>query len=134
MVVAIWRDFCTLLMVPGAITWGSAGTGIGSAAQWVTVILFIEVARRAHPLLGTLGNLRAVLHGRVDDGRSHDRRPALAAIFRSERRGGRQHLLTSCRVGGQRPGVGPIRKADFFHIDWLPAILMMIFRSPLSVS
>ncbi|GAG05472.1 unnamed protein product, partial [marine sediment metagenome] len=41
--------FVALLMVPGAIYMGLlAGVGIGPAAQWVTVILFIEVARRAH--------------------------------------------------------------------------------------
>ena len=41
--------FIALLMVPGAIYMGLlAGQGIGGAAQWVTVILFIEVARRAH--------------------------------------------------------------------------------------
>jgi len=41
--------FVALLMVPGAIYMGLlAGVGIGGAAQWVTVILFIEVARRAH--------------------------------------------------------------------------------------
>jgi len=40
--------FIALLMVPGAIYMGLlAGQGIGGAAQWVTVILFIEVARRA---------------------------------------------------------------------------------------
>ena len=39
--------FVALLMVPGAIYMGLlAGVGIGGAAQWVTVILFIEVARR----------------------------------------------------------------------------------------
>ena len=44
--------FVALLMVPGAMYMGlMAGTGIGSAAQWVTVILFIEVARRAHKYL-----------------------------------------------------------------------------------
>ena len=41
--------FVALVMVPGAIYMGLlAGVGIGPAAQWVTVILFIEVARRAH--------------------------------------------------------------------------------------
>lgn len=45
--------FVALLMVPGAIYMGLlAGVGIGGAAQWVTVILFIEVARRAHKHLG----------------------------------------------------------------------------------
>lgn len=44
--------FIALLMVPGAMYMGLlAGGGIGQAAQWVTVILFIEVARRAHKRL-----------------------------------------------------------------------------------
>jgi len=41
--------FIALLMVPGAMYMSLlAGMGVGPAAQWVTVILFIEVARRAH--------------------------------------------------------------------------------------
>jgi len=44
--------FVALLMVPGAMYMNLlAGGGIGRAAQWVTVILFIEVARRAHKTL-----------------------------------------------------------------------------------
>ena len=44
--------FVALLMVPGAMYMNLlAGYGIGPAAQWVTVILFIEVARRAHRTL-----------------------------------------------------------------------------------
>ena len=44
--------FVALLMVPGAMYMGLlAGGGVGPAAQWVTVILFIEVARRAHKSL-----------------------------------------------------------------------------------
>ncbi|MDP6507391.1 MAG: peptide transporter, partial [Planctomycetota bacterium] len=40
--------FIAMLMVPGSIYMGLlAGHGIGPAAQWVTVILFIEVAKRA---------------------------------------------------------------------------------------
>lgn len=44
--------FVALLMVPGAMYMQlMAGMGVGGAAQWVTVILFIEVARRAHRML-----------------------------------------------------------------------------------
>ena len=44
--------FIALLMVPGAMYMGLlAGAGVGEAAQWVTVILFLEVARRAHKTL-----------------------------------------------------------------------------------
>ncbi len=41
--------FVAVLMVPGSIYMTLlAGSSIGPAAQWVTLILFIEVARRAH--------------------------------------------------------------------------------------
>ncbi|MCC7204346.1 MAG: hypothetical protein IT441_04655 [Phycisphaeraceae bacterium] len=44
--------FVALVMVPGSMYMGLiAGTGIGGAAQWVTLILFIEVARRANKVL-----------------------------------------------------------------------------------
>lgn len=44
--------FIGLVMVPAAMYIGLlAGQGIGPAAQWVTVILFIEAARRAHQAL-----------------------------------------------------------------------------------
>ncbi len=41
--------FIALVMIPGAIYMELiAGVGVGSAAQWVTVILFIELAKRAN--------------------------------------------------------------------------------------
>ncbi len=40
--------FCGLVMMPGGIYLGlMTGGGIGGAASWVTVILFMEMARRA---------------------------------------------------------------------------------------
>ena len=41
--------FVALIMVPGSIYMELvAGAGIGGAAQWVTVLLFVEVAKRAN--------------------------------------------------------------------------------------
>lgn len=41
--------FVGLLMVPGSMYMSLlAGSGIGPAAQWVTVLLFMEIAKRAH--------------------------------------------------------------------------------------
>src|SRR5210317_319020 len=41
--------FLALVMIPGSIYMQLvAGAGIGPAAQWVTLILFVEVARRAN--------------------------------------------------------------------------------------
>jgi hypothetical protein len=40
--------FVGLIMMPGAIYLGLvAGAGLGSAAQWVTIVLFAEIARRS---------------------------------------------------------------------------------------
>jgi hypothetical protein len=44
--------FVALVMVPGALYMELvAGMGIGGAAQWVTVLLFVEVAKRANAKL-----------------------------------------------------------------------------------
>lgn len=54
--------FCGLVMMPGGIYLGlMTGAGIGSAASWVTVILFMEIARRALKPLSRQ-NLVILLH------------------------------------------------------------------------
>jgi hypothetical protein len=54
--------FCGLVMMPGGIYLGlMTGAGIGSAASWVTVILFMEIARRAMQPLSKQ-NLVVLLH------------------------------------------------------------------------
>ena len=45
--------FIGFLMMPGAIYMGlMAGSSLGPAAEWVTIILFAEVARRSFAPLG----------------------------------------------------------------------------------
>lgn len=54
--------FCGLIMMPGAIYLGlMTGGSMGSAATWVTVILFSEVTRRAMKSMSK-GNLIVLLH------------------------------------------------------------------------
>jgi len=54
--------FCGLVMMPGGIYLSlMTGTGIGAASQWVTVILFMEIARRALKPLSKQ-NLVTLLH------------------------------------------------------------------------
>src|SRR5215475_10852574 len=41
--------FVTLFMLPGGLYLGLvAGQGVGDAAEWVTIVLFAEVARRSY--------------------------------------------------------------------------------------
>jgi len=125
--------FVALLMVPGAIYMGLlAGADIGAASQWVTVILFIEVAKRAHktlrkseifvlffmsgaamgmPFYGLIWNQYFV---RSD-----------AAIAN-----GIAELLPSWYA----PAADSMSyaKRTFFHADWVPAIGLVIFGSMFS--
>ena len=51
--------------MPGSIYLGLiAGQGMGPAAEWVTIILFMEIARRSYQIAQKAGNLPAVLHRR----------------------------------------------------------------------
>ena len=63
--------FCGLIMMPGGIFLGlMTGHNLGMAASWVTVILFMEIARRAlQPALQTEPG-DPVARGARDDGRS----------------------------------------------------------------
>jgi hypothetical protein len=54
--------FCGLIMMPGGIYLGlMTGQGLGAAASWVTVILFMEIARRAMKPMSKQ-NLVVLLH------------------------------------------------------------------------
>lgn len=61
-VTVIGIIFCGVVMMPGGIYLGlMTGAGLGAAAQWVTVILFMEIARRAMQPLSKQ-NLVVLLH------------------------------------------------------------------------
>ena len=121
--------FIALLMVPGAIYMGLlAGIdSIGSASQWVTVILFIEVAKRAQktlkkpeifvlffmagaamgmPFNGLLWNQFFVRSDAAIANGIADQLPAWFA---------------------PPPSSESYAERTFFHLDWLPVIGMVIF-------
>lgn len=126
--------FVAIIMVPGAIYMSLvAGMGIGGAAQWVTLIMFMEVARRAHKHLakaeifvlffmaGTmvsgLGLASPVLGGALWN----------QFFIRSD-------AANAYGIAQQLPRwVAPAIDSEsyklrtFFHLDWLPVILMGLF-------
>jgi len=120
--------FIALLMVPGAIYMGLlAGQGIGPAAQWVTVILFIEVAKRAHKHLNkseifVLFFMAGAAMGMPFSGLMWNQffiRSDSAVAF-----GIAEYLPTWFAPS---PESESYEYRSFFHKDWLPVIGLVIF-------
>lgn len=121
--------FIALLMVPGAIYMGLlAGIdSIGSASQWVTVILFIEVAKRAQktlkkPEIFVLFFMAGAAMGMPFNGLLWNQ-----FFVRSD-------AAIANGIADQLPAwFAPPASSEsyaertFFHLDWLPVIGMVIF-------
>lgn len=119
--------FVGLVMVPGAMYMGLlAGQGIGSAAQWVTVILFIEVARRAHQTLNkaelyVLFYLASAVMAVPFSGLLWNQFFVQSTSARAA--GIAEHL--PAWFAPSDPAV--LGQRTFFHRAWLPAIGLIIF-------
>lgn len=127
--------FVALMMVPGSIYMTLiAGLGIGSAAQWVTVILFIEVARRANKQLRraeifTLFYLSGAIMATASmaQGNFHGGLGALWSQFfvqsDAARAAGIDNLPTW--VAPSDPEV--LQTRSLFQWEWLPALGLIAF-------
>jgi hypothetical protein len=129
--------FCGLVMMPGGIYLGlMTGAGIGSAASWVTVILFMEIARRAMKPLPRQ-NLIVLLHAAnvmVTGNLLFPGGPFGQLVFRA-------YLVTSeaVRDSGMLgafpswfappPDSPAILERDLLHPDWRVPIVVLLFVS-----
>ncbi len=127
--------FVALLMVPGGIYMGLlAGTAeITSAAQWVTVILFIEVAKRAHRHLNkaeifVLFYMAGAAMGLPFSGLLWNQfyRQSDAAIAS----GIAEHMPRWFAPAPE--GAASYADRTFFHAEWLPVLGIMVFQSFMS--
>ena len=121
--------FVALLMVPGAIYMGLlAGVeNIGAASQWVTVILFIEVAKRAQKTLKRAeifvlffmagAAMGLPFHGLLWNQFFVRSDAAIASGIAAD--------LPNWFAPGVESESYDLR--TFFHLDWLPAIGLVIF-------
>lgn len=123
--------FVAMVMVPGSIYMGllAGHHGIGPAAQWVTVIMFIEVAKRTHrhlskseifvlffmasaamgmPFKGLLWNQ---FFARSDAAVAHGIAEQIPPWF------------------APPPGSASYEHRSLFHIDWLPVIGIVVFQT-----
>jgi hypothetical protein len=127
--------FCGLIMMPGGIYLGlMTGASMGAAAQWVTVILFMEISRRAMQPLSRQ-NLVVLLHAAYV-------MLAASALFPGGPMGEivfRAYLVGSDAVrDAGMLGTFPhwyapaydspaITQRNLFHTDWLEPILIALF-------
>ncbi len=122
--------FLALVMVPGSLYMELlAGMGVGPAAQWVTVILFVEIAKRANAKMSRaqifiLFYLSGAIVGQYVHGTPLFRQ----FLVRSE-------AAVSAGISTMFPTwVAPAAGSDawntrsFFQLAWLPAIGLIAFR------
>jgi hypothetical protein len=119
--------FIGLIMVPGALYMGLlAGGGIGPAAQWVTVILFIEVAKRAHQRLKR--SELFVLYWMAGAAMGAPFAGLLWQQFFINSDAAIKHGIAGDIPHWWAPASDSVSyvKRTFFHIDWLPAVGLVV--------
>ncbi len=132
--------FIGFIMMPGSIYLGLiAGQGMGPAAEWVTIILFMEVARRSYQTLRKqeiylLYYVGAALTTQVA-GIAIAGGPFASLIWNSyvantpiaNQLGITQGLANApwAAITGDTPG---LLNRTFFSADWLPAIGLLMFN------
>jgi len=121
--------FVALIMVPGALYMELlAGMGVGAAAQWVTVILFIEVAKRANaklsrPQLFVLFYMSGAIVGQAVYGN------LLWNQFLVHSDAAVSQGLSSMFPKWYAPtDPSAYDHRSFFQLAWLPALGLFVFR------
>ena len=120
--------FIAFLMVPGSLYMGLlAGQSIGPAAQWVTVILFIEVARRAHRDLKQAEIF--VLYWMAGAAMAMPFSGLLWSQFFVTSDAAAAFGIASDIPSWYAPSAesASYKHNTFFHVDWLPAIGLVLF-------
>ncbi len=129
--------FCGLIMMPGGIYLAlMTGTGLNAAASWVTVILFMEIARRALKPLNKQ-NLVVLLHAANVMMAGHilfPGGPMGQLVYRAYLAG--SDAVRDAGMLGAFPSwwVPPhdstaITERTFLHTDWIVPIAIMFFIS-----
>jgi len=120
--------FVALVMVPGSLYMELvAGMGVGPAAQWVTVILFIEVAKRANAKLSRAQLfILFYMSGSIVSQTIHGTPLFTQFLVRSE-------AAVAFGISSLFPNwVAPANVAElprtFFQTAWLPALGLIAFR------
>jgi len=119
--------FIGMVMMPGSMYIGLiAGAGLGPAAQWVTVILFIEVARRAFTTMKSPEIF--VLYYMAGASITIPYTGLLWNQFLVQSDAAAAQGLTHQFPTWFAPGEDVIKLRTFFHPGWLPAIGLVMLQ------
>ncbi len=119
--------FIGMVMMPGSMYMGLiAGAGLGPAAQWVTVILFIEVARRAFATMKSPEIF--VLYYMAGAAITVPYTGLLWNQFLVQSDAAAAQGLTHQFPIWFAPGEEVLRQRTFFHWGWAPAIGLVLLQ------
>lgn len=119
--------FIGMVMMPGSMYIGLiAGAGLGPAAQWVTVILFIEVARRAFTTMKSPEIF--VLYYMAGASITIPYTGLLWNQFLVQSDAAAAQGLTHQFPTWFAPGEDVLKLRTFFHPGWLPAIGLVMLQ------
>ncbi len=119
--------FVGFVMMPGSMYMGLiAGTGLGPAAQWVTVILFIELARRAFTTMKSPEIF--ILYYMAGASISLPYSGLLWNQFLVQSDAAAAQGLTHQFPQWFAPGEDVLKLRTFFHPGWLPAIGLVLLQ------
>ena len=119
--------FIGMVMMPGSMYIGLiAGAGLGPAAQWVTVILFIEVARRAFTTMKSPEIF--VLYYMAGASITIPYTGLLWNQFLVQSDAATAQGLTHQFPTWFAPGEEVLKLRTFFHPGWLPAIGLVVLQ------
>jgi hypothetical protein len=119
--------FIGMVMMPGSMYIGLiAGAGLGPAAQWVTVILFIEVARRAFTTMKSPEIF--VLYYMAGASITLPYTGLLWNQFLVQSDAAAAQGLTHQFPTWFAPGEDVLKLRTFFHVGWLPAIGLVVLQ------
>lgn len=119
--------FIGMVMMPGSMYMGLiAGAGLGPAAQWVTVILFMEIARRAFSTMKSPEIF--VLYYMAGAAITLPYSGLLWNQFLVQSKAAEATGLVHQFPAWFAPAEDVIKQRSFFHWGWAPAILLVVLQ------
>jgi hypothetical protein len=119
--------FIGMVMMPGSLYMGLiAGAGLGPAAQWVTVILFMEVARRAFSTMKSPEIF--ILYYMAGAAITLPYNGLLWNQFLVQSKAAEATGLTHQFPAWFAPGEEVLKHRTFLHWGWAPAILLVLLQ------